>query len=55
MLRMLKNISKGKKGQDMAEYSLILSLIAVAVITLLTAMGNRIKALFQTIITAFGG
>ena len=55
MLRMLKNLSKSKKGQGMVEYGLIIGLIAVVVITLLTTMGNQIKAFFQTIVTALGG
>jgi Flp pilus assembly pilin Flp len=40
---------KGKKGQTLVEYALILALISVVAIAVLVAMGNQIKAVFTTI------
>ena len=39
-------------GQDLAEYSLLLALIAVVVIVAVTLMGTQVSALFQEIFTA---
>ncbi|MCX8131879.1 MAG: Flp family type IVb pilin [Clostridia bacterium] len=55
MMKMLKAMSRNKKGQGMVEYGLIIGLIAVVVITLLTTMGTQIRGFFQTIVTALGG
>ncbi|MCL6638085.1 MAG: Flp family type IVb pilin [Firmicutes bacterium] len=44
-----------ESGQGMAEYGLILALIAVVVIGTLTAIGTNINAKFQSISTALSG
>jgi pilus assembly protein Flp/PilA len=38
-----------QKGQTMAEYGLILALVAVVVITAITLLGTNIKAFFTTL------
>ncbi len=46
---------KKEEGQTMAEYALLLFLIAVIVMVVLAALGNRIAAIFTSITTALGG
>jgi len=40
---------KGKKGQTLVEYALILAFISVVAISVLIALGNQIKSTFTTI------
>jgi len=40
---------EGQKGQTMAEYGLILALVAVVVITAITLLGTNIRAFFTTL------
>jgi len=40
---------KDDKGQGMVEYGLIIALIAIAVITVLTAMGGHLNNLFTRV------
>jgi Flp pilus assembly pilin Flp len=42
---------KGKKGQTLVEYALILAFISVVAISVLIALGNQVKAVFTTITT----
>jgi len=49
------NALTNEEGQGMAEYGLIIALIAVVVITVLTTMGTQIQAMFQQVATALGG
>jgi pilus assembly protein Flp/PilA len=44
-----------KRGQSLAEYGLILGLIAVVAIAALTAMGGQIQGILTTINGALGG
>ncbi len=41
-----------EEGQGLVEYALILVLVAIAVILLLTLLGNTIKNVFSTIADA---
>jgi len=43
-----------QKGQTMAEYGLILALVAVVVITAITILGGNIAAFFGDLATNFG-
>lgn len=45
----LKVLLRSKKGQGMVEYGLIISLIAVAVIVVLTTMGGQLASLFTSV------
>jgi pilus assembly protein Flp/PilA len=55
MLKMLKAMSKSKKGQGMVEYGLIIGLIAVVVIAILGGVGQKLVALFTQISGALPG
>ena len=43
----MKNFFKDESGQGMVEYGLIIALIAIAVITALTALGPKIGDIFD--------
>ena len=51
----VKGLLKGKKGQGMVEYGLIIGLIAIVVIVALTAVGGQLGILFETIKTKLTG
>jgi pilus assembly protein Flp/PilA len=48
-LTYLKTMMSSKKGQGMVEYGLIIGLVAVAVIVVLTTMGEEIQRLFESV------
>jgi pilus assembly protein Flp/PilA len=52
MLNKFKALFVEEEGQGMAEYGLILGLIAVVVIVVLTAFGQKIKSLFTNLSNA---
>lgn len=52
MLNSIKRLWVDESGQGMAEYGLILALVAVVVIGVLTTMGTSIKAKFTEINTS---
>lgn len=54
MLNMFKRLVKEEDGQGMAEYGLILALIAVAVIGALGAVGTKLNGHFETISNELG-
>ena len=54
-LNLLNALTAQEEGQGMAEYGLIIALIAVVVIGVLTTMGTQIQAMFGTVATALGG
>ena len=49
MLKKLKGLFIEEKGQGMAEYGLILGLVAVVLIAVLVAFGGKIKGIFENI------
>jgi len=51
-MRRLQNLFKDESGQDMIEYALLASLIAVTVIAVLVALGPKIVAVFQAVVDA---
>lgn len=51
MKNLVARLRKSEKGQGMVEYGLILALIAVVVITALSAMGGSLKTKFEGIKT----
>ncbi|MDO8685390.1 MAG: Flp family type IVb pilin [Clostridiales bacterium] len=53
--KLFKMVRKEEKGPGMVEYSLIIGLVAVAVVTVLGLMSGRIQAMFTSIVTALGG
>ena len=44
-----------ESGQDLAEYALLIALIAIVVIAAVTLLGGNIQAVFTDIATALGG
>lgn len=48
-LRNLLSVVKGEKGQDLAEYALLIALIAIVVIAAVTLLGGQIQTIFNTI------
>jgi len=49
----MRALCRDARGQDLAEYALLLSLISLALIAALTLIGGRITAMFQTVAGAF--
>ena len=47
-------LSGDESGQDLAEYGLILALVAVAVIAALTALGGNLNTILQSIADTLG-
>lgn len=43
----MKNFFKDESGQGMVEYGLIIALIAIAVIGALSALGPKVRDIFQ--------
>ena len=48
-------VPKSEKGQDLAEYALLLGLIALVVILAVTLLGTNIRTIFQNIANNIGG
>ena len=42
-------VRKGEKGQDLAEYALLIGLIALIVILVVTLLGEQISIIFKNI------
>lgn len=55
MQRFFEKFRSREEGAGLAEYALLLVLIAVACILALTALGGQISAVFDQITTALGG
>ena len=51
MLELIKGFFKNEEGQGLAEYALILVLIAVVVIGALTLLGEEITSVFTKVTT----
>ncbi len=47
-------LSKQEKGQDLAEYALLIALIALVVIAAVTLLGTNITAIFNSIAGTLG-
>ena len=46
---------RSEKGQDLAEYALLIGLIALIVVVAVTLLGANISTIFSQIATAIGG
>lgn len=55
MLSILKKLVVDERGQGMAEYGLILALIAVVVMAALSPLGTAIADKFNAVTTELGG
>ncbi len=49
MKKLFALIGKNNEGQDLAEYALLISLIALAAVVAVTLLGTNIAAVFNTI------
>ena len=45
----IRNMLEGEEGQDLAEYALILALIAVAAVAALTFLGGEVNAIMNRV------
>ncbi len=52
MKKSFHRLQKNEKGQTMTEYALILAVMAIAVIGVMTLLGDKVKAIFQGVIDA---
>lgn len=50
-LRVHLGLLQREEGQDLAEYALLIFLIALAVIVAVTALGTQISTIFSTIVS----
>ncbi len=48
------HLEKSEKGQDLAEYALLIGLIALVVLAAVTLLGTNITAVFQNIANSVG-
>jgi pilus assembly protein Flp/PilA len=55
MKKFMTSFLQEEEGQGMAEYALVLGVIAVGVVALLAGFGSTIKGLFEDIIGQFEG
>ena len=53
LFALVRFVKTGEKGQDAAEYALLIGLIAVVIITAVALMGTNLSTLFSGIVTAF--
>ena len=51
-MKKLFSLIRKEEGQDLAEYALLISLIALIAIAGVTLLGNRIAAIFNAIAAA---
>lgn len=49
MLEKIKSLFRDERGQGMAEYGLIIALVAIAVIVALTFLGGALKNKFKSV------
>jgi len=49
MLQLLTNLIRDDEGQDLAEYALLIALIALVVIGAVTALGGKVSEVFTSI------
>lgn len=55
MLELIRRFVREEEGQGMAEYGLILALIAIVCIVAFTGLGQAIFAKIQEVATGLGG
>lgn len=55
MKNFLQTWRRDNSGQALTEYALILAVIAVAVVTVMTLLGDQIVSVFNGVLTSLGG
>ena len=53
-IKSLLIVRKSEKGQDLAEYALLLGLLALVVIVAVTLLGGNLSTLFSDLASAVG-
>ena len=48
----VRALLRGKSGQDLLEYALLVALIALVCVAVITTTGTNVQAIFQSISTA---
>ena len=54
-MKKLINFFKDEEGATLVEYGILVALISIAAIVVITAIGPRLIATFQSVLTALGG
>ena len=52
MLTTLRGFARDEEGQDLLEYALLISLIALVCVIAITSAGNNVNTIFTNIATA---
>lgn len=55
MMKFLKMLWHDEAGQDLAEYAILIGLIAIVVIGTITLLGTNLNTIFTTLATAMTG
>ena len=55
MKNFLQTWCRDNSGQALTEYALILAVIAVAVVAVMTLLGDQIVSVFNGVLTSLGG
>ncbi len=55
MKNFLQTWQEDNSGQALTEYALILAVIAVAVVAVMTLLGDQIVSVFNGVLTSLGG
>jgi len=53
MLNIIRNVRDDESGQDLIEYALVASLIALAAVAAMTTVGTKVKSIYTSISTSF--
>ena len=51
LITLVNSFRRQEEGQDLIEYALLVSLIALAAVIAVTAAGTRVSAIFQGIVS----
>ena len=54
-MQLLRNLCRDEKGATAIEYGLIAALVSVAIIGILTTLGDNLSNTFQTVSDELGG
>ncbi|MDV3426243.1 MAG: Flp family type IVb pilin [Bacillota bacterium] len=54
MLNMIKRLVSEEEGQGMTEYALVLGVIAIGAVAVITIFRDKVKTLWDTIVTEIG-
>ena len=55
LLNVMRRFRREESGATMVEYGIMVALIAAVSIVIITTLGTRVRAAFQTVVTSLGG